>query len=117
MLAVTPGAAALAFAVLSLAVYRVAVLVAVETGPWHLAGRWRQWVEARRGGGGWDAQAGEYDDWVTEGVHCPWCVAFWLALPAALAWGALTGASPVLVAAAWPAMAAVTVTIWRGDGP
>ena len=113
MLSVTPGAAALAFAVLALAVFRVAVLVAVEAGPWALTSRWRAWVERRRGGGGWDAQAGEYDDWVTEGVHCPWCVAFWLALPAALAWGALVGAAPVLVVAAWPAMAAVTCVLHR----
>lgn len=113
MLAVTPGAAALSFAVLALAVYRVALLLAVEAGPWALAERWRAWVERRRGGGGWDAQVGEYGDWLSEGVHCPWCVAWWLALPAALAWGALTGASPALVAAAWPAMAAVTCVLHK----
>jgi hypothetical protein len=61
------------------AVYRVATDLAWEDGPFDLYARGRGWVIARYG----------KDDWRSEGVGCPICWSFWLALPAALVWGPL----------------------------
>lgn len=52
------------------AVYRLALLLAEEEGPFELAARWRSLFPD--------------DDWVGRGVRCPLCISFWLALPAGL---------------------------------
>ena len=63
----------------ALAVYRLATDLAWEVGPFELYARWRGWVIARYG----------KDDWRSEGVTCPICLSFWLALPALFVWGPL----------------------------
>lgn len=59
----------LQFPLLLLAVFRVAVLVAWDEGPFRLAARWRDRLGQKT--------------WVGRGFHCPACVSFWLAWPAA----------------------------------
>lgn len=61
------------------AVYRLSTDLAWETGPGALYEHWRGWVIQRYGP----------DDWRSEGVSCPICVSFWIALPAAFLWGPL----------------------------
>lgn len=63
----------------TLAVYRLATDLAWEDGPMGIYATWRGWVLARYGAG----------DWRSEGVVCPICWSFWLALPAAVVWGPL----------------------------
>ena len=63
----------------ALAVYRIATDLAWENGPFGLYGRWRGAVLVRYGA----------DDWRSEGVGCPICWSFWIALPAAFVWGPL----------------------------
>ena len=81
----------------TLATYRLATDLAWEDGPLHLYSRWRGWVMARYGA----------DDWRSEGVSCPICLSFWLALPAAFVWGPLywlgiAGAAALLARAVHP---------------
>ena len=61
------------------AVYRLATDFAWEDGPASFYARVRGWVMARCGA----------DDWRSEGVSCPICLSFWLALPVAFVWGPL----------------------------
>lgn len=61
---------------LSLAVARLTVLITEETGPGRVAERFRMYVLLKFGA----------ESWVTEGVNCPRCVSFWLALIAAFIW-------------------------------
>ena len=63
-----------------LAVYRLATDFAWEAGPGALYERIRGWALARYGA----------DHWLSEGVSCPICLSFWLALPAAFTWGPLS---------------------------
>jgi hypothetical protein len=63
----------------ALAVYRVSTDLAWEAGPYEVFSRWRALVIQRYGP----------DDWRSEGVSCPICVSFWIALPAAFVWGPL----------------------------
>lgn len=53
----------------SLAVYRVARLATQEEGPWDIFARFR----------GWMGQS----TWAGRGLHCIFCVSFWLAFVAA----------------------------------
>lgn len=59
----------------ALAVYRLATDLAWERGPGDGYARLRGRVMARYGP----------DDWRSEGIGCPICWSFWLALPAGLA--------------------------------
>lgn len=52
----------------SLAVYRVARMLAKEDGPWNLFQRFRN-------------QHTTQGDWFAVGIRCPLCIGFWLALP------------------------------------
>lgn len=83
---------ALVFAVF--AVYRLATDLALEDGPLELYAHGRGRVIARFGP----------EHWLSEGVCCPICLSFWIALPAAFVWGvlawlAITGAVALLVRA------------------
>ncbi len=74
-----------AFTIAAFAVYRLARMLAVEEGPFDLFTKWRDWVYSKTGNG-----------WVNDGVHCPLCIGFYLALIAgailayALQWNWLT---------------------------
>jgi hypothetical protein len=61
---------ALLFILATFAVYRIAHLLARETGPFSIGERWR------------NLHTGE--DWIGEGIRCVWCLSFWLALPVGL---------------------------------
>lgn len=61
------------------AIYRLSTDLAWEAGPFELYARGRGWVISRYG----------KDDWRSEGVACPICISFWLALPLAFVWGPL----------------------------
>lgn len=62
------------FIIASLATYRLATDLAWEIGPFHCYAALRGFVMVHAGG----------DSWITEGVACPICWSFWLALPAGL---------------------------------
>lgn len=88
-----------AFLITGLAVYRIATDVALMDGPFDLFVRLRVWVGER-----FHATA----PWLVTGIGCPICVAWWVALPAALLlaggswawllwWQALAGAAALMV--------------------
>ena len=64
---------ALTLLLASLAVYRLATDLAWMDGPFGLYMKLRGAVMARAGA----------DSWLTEGIGCPVCWSFWLAMPAA----------------------------------
>lgn len=67
----------------TLAVYRVSHMLAQETGPFALCYRFRSWVGDKAVVPGLPMQKQPHA-WIIEGVTCPLCISFWLALPAAL---------------------------------
>lgn len=67
------------------AVYRVARMVALEEGPLGLFDKWRDAI----------GKAAP-DSWLSRGVNCPYCLSFWLALPAAL-WLATGGVQALVL--------------------
>lgn len=60
----------LAIALAMLATYRAARMLAQEDGPFDLFSSLRDWAGQR--------------NWIGRGLHCPLCIGFWIALPAAL---------------------------------
>lgn len=66
----------LSLVVAALAVYRVAVMVTYEDGPWLVFARLRGHAEAY------------WPEWVADGLSCPRCVSVWAALVIvpAMAW-------------------------------
>jgi hypothetical protein len=92
----------LLLALAALAAFRVGVMVAYEVGPFGLARALREWALVRFGG----------DSVAYIGLTCPYCISFWLALPAAalavgagslpwlalpLAWGGVAGAAGLII--------------------
>lgn len=63
----------------ALAVYRLATDLAWEDGPGGLFARARGAIIQRY----------RVEHWLSDGVTCPICLSFWIALPAAFVWGAL----------------------------
>lgn len=87
---------ALELIIKALAVYRLAHMLALETGPLALFERGRAWASDR-----WRIA------WVMEGVQCPLCLSFWLGLlAAALPWSGL-----IAYACTALALSAVTVML------
>lgn len=90
----------MALIVAAFAVYRVAVLIAEEEGPFSVMQTLRNLYLA--------------DDWIGRGIRCPACVSFWLALPATVAALIL---DPAIDAALWPvywlAVAGGARWLWR----
>lgn len=89
----------LTFVLAALAVYRIATDVALMDGPFMVFSRFRMRMDER-----FHASA----PWLVHGVMCPICVAWWVALPAALLlaggswawllwWQALAGAAALMV--------------------
>lgn len=66
---------AILYILATLATFRITYLIVYETGPWALAERLRSWVVNHYGPKSWQA----------EGIQCPLCVSFWIALIAAAA--------------------------------
>ena len=58
------------YALLALAVYRMARMVALEDGPWNVFYRLRSLVV--------NYERGRRDSWLIRGVGCPACLSFWL---------------------------------------
>jgi hypothetical protein len=67
------------FLLAMLAVYRVARMLAEETGPFALFEKWRKFVN-RKFPPDWLGKP----HWMSEGFSCPFCISFWLGWPAAL---------------------------------
>lgn len=67
----TPDPLLLLLAVLGC--YRLAYMVAMETGPFAIFERVRSWA------------FNNAPTWIGEGLGCPLCISFWLALPFAFA--------------------------------
>lgn len=63
----------------TVATYRVAYMVSMEVGPFAAFAHLRGWVDDT-----WGAQS-----WQADGINCPLCISFWLALPVAIAISAL----------------------------
>ena len=61
------------FVLAALAVYRVSRMIALERGPFSVFENMRGWAFERFG----------KDSWIVEGVGCPLCLSFWVALVAA----------------------------------
>lgn len=88
-----------------LATYRAAAMVAYERGPGDVFVTIRSWAHARYGPQSWQG----------EGIGCPRCISFWVALPAvALVWAHLPF-SPWLWPLGWlgVAGAAALLTTWE----
>lgn len=81
----------LGFALAALAVYRVAVMVAHEDGPWRVFVRLRAHAQVR-----WPL-------WVAEGLGCPRCLSVWAALV-------------IVPAVAWPPTAFVVAVLAVSGG-
>lgn len=62
--------------VTALAVYRTALMVATEKGPFSAFENLRAWADRT-----FKAQRGQH--WVSAGVNCPLCISFWLGFIAA----------------------------------
>lgn len=80
------------YLIIALAVYRLATDVALMDGPFALYAQARGMVIAHFG----------KDHWLSEGVCCPICLSFWIALPVAflygpLVWLAIAGAVALAV--------------------
>lgn len=78
------------------ATYRMAYMVSMEAGPFAAFAHLRGWVDDT-----WGAQS-----WQADGINCPLCISFWLALPAAFAISA-----PDVVWLVWLGMAGLVLII------
>lgn len=65
---------AVEFTIAALAVWRVARMLAKETGPGAIFRNWRLFIGRRF------PPKGAYLSWVDEGFSCPVCLSFWLGL-------------------------------------
>ena len=54
----------------TVAVYRISHMIAIEDGPFNVFYRIREYVRKKFGA----------DHWVYEGFNCPLCISFWLAM-------------------------------------
>jgi hypothetical protein len=69
------------FLLLTLAVYRLSYMVTLESGPFGLCEKWREWVAMKLVRPGYSFEANPHR-WIFEGIACPLCVSFWFALSA-----------------------------------
>lgn len=90
----------------ALASYRVARMLASETGPFALFSRFRGWVNIQQA-----MRHGPKQTWVTEGFSCPLCVGFYTSL---VLFG-LTYVDYVVLAVVWLAVAGLQTTIQRQE--
>lgn len=91
-----------------MAAARVGVLIAVEDGPADVCLNLRAW--AGKTFSATEVMEGALiDHWVVRGLHCPWCVGFWAALPLLL----LLPVAPILIW--WLAAAAILLLVQRHD--
>lgn len=92
---------------LTLGVYRIAYDLARMDGPFNLYEMWRSFFVNRFGIG----------HWITEGVTCPICLSFWIAVPAAgfAVW--LLGVSWYLYFMIWLGIAGAALALVRWTVP
>lgn len=69
------------FVLLTLAVYRLSYMVTLESGPFGLCEKWREWVAMKLVRPGYSFETNPHR-WIFEGIACPLCVSFWFALVA-----------------------------------
>lgn len=80
-------------------VYRLSIMIARDLGPLGAFDYLRYWIFKRFGA----------DSWITDGIHCPSCVGFWLSLPL----GLVFGSSPFGVILWWIGIAGMITFMWR----
>ena len=82
------------FLILSLTCYRLAQLIATDDGPLSIFGRLRQWIDRRAKA---EQEQGKRLIWqsAADGIHCPFCVGVWVAMPLALVMGGLDWYIPI----------------------
>ncbi len=92
-------------AVLSLACYRLAQLIADDDGPLSIFGRLRQWIDSRAKA---EQERGRYLFWqsAADGIHCPFCIGVWIAAGLAvvyngIAWSTLIYIFAIAGAQSW----------------
>lgn len=107
----------LAFATLAatLAVYRLAFMVAREEGPFDVFDRLR--LAAQRLPSIPDTQPNRLrPHWIARGIGCPLCISWWLALPAAVIVTQATGVSLLVALGLWPAIAGGCLFLYQIGG-
>lgn len=83
-----------------LAVYRVAMMITREEGPFDVFDRLRAW--ASRLPSTPDIQPNRLrPHWIARGIACPLCVSFWLSLPAAFLITQVAGVTPLAAFGLW----------------
>ena len=80
------------------AVYRLAIMIATDLGPFSIFQSLRYRVFRQFG-----------DHWITDGFHCPSCVGFWIALIA----GLIFGSSLFGVILWWIGVAGMVTFMWH----
>jgi len=89
------------FAIAALAVYRLAKMIAEETGPFKMFTRLRESTPEGSN--------------LREGIQCIFCVSMWIAFPVAVLVGLFGPIEPWLIPLLWPALSSVTVLIRRWE--
>lgn len=91
----------------ALASYRVGRMLATETGPFDLFGKWRGWVFT------WQAKkhGPKTKTWITEGVECPLCVGFYISVLML----ALTNVKGFRLGVLWLAVAGLQTAIQKQE--
>lgn len=92
---------------LTLGVYRMAYDLGRMDGPFDLYEKWRSFFVNRFGIG----------HWVTEGVTCPICLSFWIAIPAAALAGWMLGAVWFVYPVVWLGIAGAALALVRWTVP
>lgn len=98
----------------TLAIYRIAFMVAREEGPFDVLERLRSWAYNRL-----PAKVGQNrvtPHWIARGLACPLCISWWLALPAALIVVAALGQPLALGLLLWPAIAGGALFLFQVGG-
>lgn len=89
----------LLFLITSFAVYRISRMIALEDGAFNLFALLRGWVFTKFGNG-----------WINEGVNCPMCISWWIALPIAFVVSPL---NLLIVFLVWQALSGIAVFLYK----
>lgn len=92
------------FVLAGLATYRVSRMLAKERGMFGLFEKTRDWVFTHTGNG-----------WLNEGVNCPFCLSFWVALIAAFVIELQMGYTPVGFVWLWLALSGFATFLLSQD--
>lgn len=93
----------IALALAVFATYRVSTDLAWEGGPFGVYERVRGWVIQRY----------KVEHWLSDGITCPICISFWIALPVAIGLGISLAIDPWLWPLYWLGMAGAAAFLAR----